>query len=246
MKPGAILIVLTVILFCTTGFTEEITVVTEDWPPYNYEENGRITGMSTEIVEAVLKRAEIKGNFGVYPWGRAYDMALNDENVLIYTITRNEERENLFQWIGPIASRELYLWKLKKRTDIDISHIDDAKKFIVGSEINDAATQLLTGYGFKEDVNLEIVPKNEDNYRKLLEGRIDMFNGVRSSVAFQFKRLGLPFDKIETAFLLVKADTYYMAFGKKTSGELVGRVRNAFEKIKEENVVEEITRKYLR
>lgn len=173
-------------------------------------------------------------------------MALNEENVLIYTITRNEKRENKFQWIGPIASRELYLWKLKKRTDINITSIEDAKKFVVGSEINDAATQMLKEHGFKEDVNLEVVPTNEDNYKKLFEGRIDLFNGVRSSVDFQFKKLGLPFDRIETAFLLVKADTYYMAFGKKTSEELVAKIRTAFETIRKEKKVEAITSKYLR
>ncbi|MCP4150527.1 MAG: amino acid ABC transporter substrate-binding protein [bacterium] len=246
MKFMSIPIVLIVVFFSANIFAEEITVVTEYWPPYNYEKDGVITGLSTEIVRATLERAKVKGNFGVYPWGRAYDMALNDKNVLIYTITRNEKREKLFQWIGPIASRELYLWKLKKRTDIVINDIEEAKKYVVGSEINDAATQMLIDYGFKEDVNLEIVPTNENNYRKLFEGRVDLFNGVRSSVVFQFRKHNLPFDQIETAFLLVKANTYYMAFGKKTSPDLVARIQKAFEAISKEKKVEAITNKYLR
>ncbi len=246
MKAMNLLLVLAAVFFSADIFAEEITVVTEEWPPYNYEENGQVTGLSTEIVRATLAQAKVKGNFGIYPWGRAYDMALNEKNVLIYTITRNEEREKLFHWIGPVASRELYLWKLKKRTDIVISSIEYAKKFVVGSEINDAATEMFTAYGFKEDLNLEIVPANEHNYRKLFEGRIDLFNGVSSSVAFQFKRLGLPFDQIEPAFLLVKADTYYMAFGKKTSDDLVGRIREAFETLRKENRIGPITEKYLR
>lgn len=71
MKFLNILVVLMAVLMSTTGFTEEIIVVTEYWPPYNYEDQGKVTGLSTEIVRATLEQAKVKGNFGVYPWGRA-------------------------------------------------------------------------------------------------------------------------------------------------------------------------------
>ena len=89
-----------IIVFFLSGFFgasiisgETLTIVTEDYPPYNYMENGRITGFSTEIVEAIVRKAGLQGIPKMYPWARAYMMVQNDKDVLIYTITRNQERE---------------------------------------------------------------------------------------------------------------------------------------------------------
>ena len=36
---------------------DELRIVTEELPPYNMTQNGQITGLSTEVVRAVLKEA---------------------------------------------------------------------------------------------------------------------------------------------------------------------------------------------
>ena len=77
----------------------ELEIVTENWRPYNYSEGGDIKGHSTEILEKVLRRSGIKYKIKVYPWARAYKIAQNRKNVLIYTIMRIPSREYLFKWI---------------------------------------------------------------------------------------------------------------------------------------------------
>ena len=39
---------------------QPVRVLTEEFPPYNYTEQGRITGLGTEVVEAVLKELDRK------------------------------------------------------------------------------------------------------------------------------------------------------------------------------------------
>lgn len=56
----------------------ELEMVTEEWPPYNYTGNGKITGISTRVVTETLHRAGIRFRITVYPWKRAYTMALRD------------------------------------------------------------------------------------------------------------------------------------------------------------------------
>ena len=73
-----------------------LTVVTEDLYPYNYIENGELKGQATEIVVKVLKHAGIDYSIQVYPWARAYNLALNNKNVLIYSIVKIPSREKLF------------------------------------------------------------------------------------------------------------------------------------------------------
>src|SRR5437762_1598770 len=71
-----------------------IDVVTEEFPPYNYtlkDKAGKplkITGWGTEVVEAVCKQLHVKPNIQVLPWVRAMQMAKENENVLIYSISR--------------------------------------------------------------------------------------------------------------------------------------------------------------
>ncbi len=93
--------------FPTTASTifsdQDINVVTENWRPYNYEENSKIKGSSTKIVQTVLNQSGFQYAINLYPWARSYQEALNNKNTLIYTIVRIPLREHLFKWVGPVA-----------------------------------------------------------------------------------------------------------------------------------------------
>lgn len=52
---------LALILISGTARAESLTIVTEEMPPFNYTENGNVTGMATEVVRAVLDRAALSG-----------------------------------------------------------------------------------------------------------------------------------------------------------------------------------------
>lgn len=69
-----------------------ITVVTEELPPYNMTLDGKLTGIGTELVEAVMAEAGEAARIQSMPWARAYDTALNSPNVLIYSIARTPQR----------------------------------------------------------------------------------------------------------------------------------------------------------
>ena len=119
----------------------ELKVVTEDFPPFNYKERDKITGMSTEVVQEVLKEVGIKTKIEVYPWVRSYKMALNNKNILIYSIARTKHREKLFKWIGNISPYNVYIYKLKSRDDIKFDSLESAKKYIFGGVKEDVKQQ---------------------------------------------------------------------------------------------------------
>jgi polar amino acid transport system substrate-binding protein len=225
---------------------QEITVVTEEFPPFSYTENGEITGASTEIVRATLAKAGIQANIRVYPWARAYWMASEQKNVLIYTLARTPEREELFKWIGPIVPPiRAALFKLKKRTDIVLTSLDDAKQYDIGVVKNDGGHQILLQYGFEDKKNLFPVTKGEQNIQKLLAERIDLFFSDSLFVMMKTKELGLPVEQIEEVFLAMEVENY-MAFSEQTSDELVERVRTAFEQLKADGTVEAIIDTYFK
>jgi polar amino acid transport system substrate-binding protein len=152
---------------------ENIEVATEIWPPYNYLENDILIGTSTKIVEASLKRENIPFDITIYPWTRAYELAKNKKNILIYTIMRIPEREALFQWIRPLGESDtVYLYQSSARTDIKISSLKDAKKYRIAVVRGDMKHNFLLGQGF-DDSSLYLVSRQEQGVQMLLHKRAD-------------------------------------------------------------------------
>ncbi len=80
---------------------DKLIILTEEYPPDNYMENGKVVGDSTEIVVEILKRIGSKltrQDIRLVPWARAYGEALNDKSTIVYSIGRTTEREHLFKW----------------------------------------------------------------------------------------------------------------------------------------------------
>lgn len=223
---------------------EKIIAVTEEFPPYNYTENGKLTGYSVEVVEELLKRAALDYQIASYPWARAYQMAQRTSNVLIFTIVRTPEREADFYWIGSVAQRKLYLYKLASRTDIRIDKLEDAKKYKLGVARGDETGNFLMKKGFVENTNIDLVPNDISNLRKLLVGRIDFMSGSELSIAYLCKLLGLAESQIERSILLVDQGEYFLAMSKQTSPELAKKVQLTFSEMEKSKVIQEIGKKY--
>ena len=227
-------------------FAEEIRVVTEIWEPYSFEKNGRVIGISTEIVEYSLKRADISisgGKIEVHPWVRSYHAALNSENVLIYTILRTQEREKLFKWVGPIIpSERFYFYKRRTREDISVSSLDEARKYQIGALRGSVHVGFLKNNGFPESV-IQTVGKQDLNLLKLLKGRIDFIIDTDSSLEIRTKQMNLPLSEFEKSLFLFE-NGYYMAFNRKTPYNTVEKVRDAFSELKNEGEIYKIIEKY--
>lgn len=246
MKKGKHLVFIIIISLASVAAAQRITVVTEQWPPYNYQENNVIKGISTEVVQATLNQAGIKARFYVYPWARAYKMASEQKNVLIYTILKNAKREKLFKWIGPIVPlAKMCLFKSSEQSGLVINSLEDAKKYRVGVVYNTSTHQLLLAQGFQKGKNLFPVPKQ--NITKLLKGRLDLITDREITLAMSMKILDKSFSKVEKVFILSEWDQgFYMAFNIKTSDQIIAQVQKALKQIKAEGIPETVMQKYLK
>ncbi len=66
------------LLFTLPSWAGPLTIVTEDFPPYNYEQDGKASGLSSEVVQAVLKEIGLQADIIFYPWRRAYHAVQNN------------------------------------------------------------------------------------------------------------------------------------------------------------------------
>lgn len=72
----------------------KLTILTKNLPTLNYLKNGELVGYSVDIVKEIQKRVGSYEQIKVLPWARAYNMALNEENIVLFSITLTEERKD--------------------------------------------------------------------------------------------------------------------------------------------------------
>lgn len=244
MKCLIIILVLATSLI-TTSFANDLKVATEEFPPLNYSENGKIKGISTEVVEAVLARAGITAGIEIYPWARCYRMVLEQPNVMAFSMGRTPEREDLFIWIGPIAPPiKTAFFKLKQRGDILLTSLVEAKKYKIGVVRDSGGHKVLLAEGFEDEANLFPVSTIEQNLKKLFSGRIDFLFYNNMTVLTKTKELGQPPSQLEEALVFGQFETY-MALNKNTDKATVTKMRTAFEQIRSDGIIRDIEKKYL-
>jgi len=226
------------------AYAQKITVVTEEYPPYNYmNDDKQVVGISTEVVKEALRRAHLEYTIDLYPWSRAYKMAQEEANVLIYSIGRNEKRETLFKWVDFIAPYDVYLYKLKTRTDIRATDLDGLKRYTIGSVRHDIRAQYLEKQGMK----LELVPDDHANAKKLDHGRIDLFPIDELGMVSLFRREGLDPESLAKVMKLDALPSgLYMAFSLQTTDEVVNKCKAALAEMRKDGTLDRIRSKYLR
>ncbi|MCG2774673.1 MAG: transporter substrate-binding domain-containing protein [Desulfobacterales bacterium] len=218
----------------------ELTILTENLPPLNYLKDGVLVGPSVEIVKEIQRRVGSHEQIKVYPWARAYKMALEDENIVLFGTTYTKERHDKFKWIGPLATKRDIL-VAKKGSGIKINSLEDAKKVKrIGTLRDDTRERLLNSLGF---TNLEPVSDEQKNAKKLVLGRIDLWTYKKPGLKTVCELAGVDYNEIEEVYHLRKIDLM-IAFSKKTSDSIVQNWRNAFDEMLADGTIMQIRKKW--
>ena len=228
-------IALLLALFCGSSPAQTIKGVTED-TSFSYLENGKVAGPASEVVEATLKRAGLNDyRLALYPWARAYDMAQQEPNVLIYLIARTTAREAMFKWAGEIMRIEYPVYKLRERKDIVAPDLQAAKNYTVGVLRDDVRHQYLQSQGFTK---LVVSAQNADNFKKLLNQQVQLVPMPERDAIQLCADAKVDFAQLEQVFTLDALTTgLYMAYSQSTSDNIVARTRTAFNSLKAEGVI---------
>ena len=197
-----------------------VKVVTEDWKPFSFEEDGVVKGSSTEIVRQVLDRMGADYSFKVYPWARAYSMAREDENTLIFAIVRTPEREPLFRWVGQVApTDQSSFYKLRSRDDIVINSLEDTKPYTIVTNRDSDKHQFLVANGFEK-----IILESDQvlTVKLFLSGRTDLLIMHDINLLPHLEALEIPLEKLERVLVAFESRPF-MAFSKRTSDDIVNK-----------------------
>ncbi|MDR3369877.1 MAG: transporter substrate-binding domain-containing protein [Rhodoferax sp.] len=234
-------LVLASALISTVAHSQTVRAVTET-TPYTFLKGNRVVGPATEVVEKTLQTAGLTDyQFKLYPWARAYDMALKEPGVLIYLIARTPVREQQFQWAGEIMKIQYHLYRLSERTDIHVKTLADAKNYTIGVMRDDVRQQYLQTKGF---FRLAISAQSIDNFNKLIKRQVDLVPLTEDDASSLCAQAHFDCGGLERVLTLDEASTgLYMAYSTSTGASIVQKTRAAFDKLKADGTVRRIMEK---
>lgn len=216
--------------------------VTEIMSPFQLKQNNKLTGFAVDLIDEVISRAQIDGDIEVYPWARAYNIALSEPNVFIFTLVKTKERLKKFNWIDEYYVATDSFYALSSRKDIVINSIADAKKYITCIPRNDVGEQRLIKLGF-DDTNLKRVAVQSQCLGMLQRNRVDLnlFNaqGIRSLA----NKFNVEHKHFKRVYVVSKA-VMGVAASKTSDPLLVERVRKALVEVKSEPFYDQLLDKW--
>ena len=131
----------------------ELTVIGENYPPFSFLADGKVTGSSVDLIEEISADAGIpvnRSDISLYPWAEVYNMTVNGSSTLLLAVYRTPDRESDLQWVGPVANDSSAVF-VGSEAGISITTTDSLKTLKVGVVSGDAHYGMLTGYGVSEN-----------------------------------------------------------------------------------------------
>jgi len=232
---------------CLAGASQngELQVVTEDWPPYDYlSASGEVAGINTALVRAVLKQAGLHATVQMYPWARAYFMAQNRPNTLIFSMARSKARENQFIWIGELMRRDDRFYRAQGHHSVTPTSIADIKAHYTVCVVNkDIAESDLQRLGFVQNRNYIATPSFGDCMKMVQTGAVSLLINAPLSLQWEARQHR---GEVHTSFESVlpldasAQEPFYLAASLNTPLDIIKRLREAFSMLQQSGQLDNI------
>ncbi|MCK9556714.1 MAG: transporter substrate-binding domain-containing protein [Candidatus Cloacimonetes bacterium] len=207
---------------------EELRLLTENYPPLTFIQNEEVTGFGTDVVNAI--QAELGTDFPIQltSWEDAYATALSEENVVLFTMDKTPEREELFHFIGPLGSNVASFYCHRDRMLVP-NDVEKAKTYkSIATTTNWFTEQHLRELGFKNIVS------NKDpiqSVKLLANKQADLAVFTDVTLAELCREAEVEPDTFTPVLELLSTD-YYIAISKITNVKIVEKWQKAFNTIK--------------
>jgi polar amino acid transport system substrate-binding protein len=219
------------------------TYLTEEAPPQNYLEKGELKGLAVDLLKEMWKKLGMAPKkIQVLPWSEGYHKALTTPNTVLFSMTRLEEREKLFKWVGPIRTPRFGL-VARASDNIKLQGIKDAAKYRIGTVKDDASEVLLLTRDVVKQDTLNRSPDLKTAMDRLRTGKIDIIAYGEESVWSYIKLQKWNEREFEKVSSISGASDFY-AFNKETPDEVIRKFQEALIAVKRDKVFTHLLNKY--
>lgn len=226
-----------ILTLATPVYALNLTIYTEEFPPFNYTQQGKITGVSSEVVKNVMAATGYHFKIKALPWSESYKRAQSEKNTLIYSISRTKSREHLFKWIGVVAPTTYSVKALVSRKDIKIKRLQDMKHYRIGTNVDDVMEHWLLHQGFQLSDFTRTTGKYStlENFENLLNNKIDVWPAPDAVAYYIARQQGHsnPDAIMKSVFKLqALSGGYYIAGGLNTPDNVIATITKALNDFK--------------
>jgi len=225
-----------------TASAVTLSFLTEENPPFNYSENGKVVGSVTEIVQQISIRAGHPAAIEIMPWDEAFVRAQAERNTCVFATARLENRERLFLWVGPLATN---YWALFGKGDfaVPIRAIKDLAPYRIGAVNRDAKGEFLRENAV---TNLKLVRDDRENPPRLLlpsdnPDHIDLW--ISSLYSGRSVAKAAKVADVKLVFL-AREEPLYLACNPQTDRAVVKALTDALEKLRADGSLARINAQY--
>ena len=211
---------------------ESLIYLTENFPPYNYGQTGDIHGVSLDILEVLFEELNIdlgQSDILLTDWLTAYDKVQNEEGTVLFSMVRNDDRESLFKWLGPISPHK----------EVIISRSGSGVKIITDSDLDQYTIGVASGYpsyGLLRDKGVD--PSHILEYESIAELYEALINEDIRCISYSEQAnqlilavMGINPEDYEISYT-IQVDQLYFAFNPSVSDALIELFQETLDEIK--------------
>ncbi|MFN4309526.1 MAG: substrate-binding periplasmic protein [Ferrovibrio sp.] len=160
----------------------------ENFPPYNFIEQGRVAGLDAEIIDALVRRAGAVPQIDPQPWVRVQDLLERGEVDAAFQFVGRPDRFEKYFMVGPFRTGQT-VFAGRPDSDLRWNELSDLRGYRIGT---------IRGYTYGEafDTALGLTKEaaagdNSQLVRMLAARRVDLIVGDRETLTFFARREGV-------------------------------------------------------
>mgnify|MGYP005846093653 CR=1 FL=1 len=231
--------ILLILSLAISLYASEFFIMTEELKPFNYKENGKLKGVSVEIVEEVLENIGYDNEFiRVYPWSRAINVLNSNKKAVLFSMSYTKQRAKKYKFACPLSEIEVHFF-MNKNNDFKVKKLEDAKDLTIGVVQDFAVHKYLVKKGFE---NFDYSSSTAIMVQKLLENKIDAFGAV----PYAIKSLDFDTSHVKQSKIKLYTTELCIAFNNQISDIEVKKWENELLKIRQNGKYEAIYKKYIK
>jgi polar amino acid transport system substrate-binding protein len=225
----------------TKDYAKEIEAfkfLTENYPPFNYEEEGMVYGVSADILHGLFAKMNVNASdvsLEIDEWEKVYQKTLSESNSMLFSVVRIPEREHLFKWVGPIAPQKDVIIALTSQ-QIAINNPADLATHTIGVIAGYSNIAQLTNLGVPQSM-LIAVHSIETLYNGLTSGLFDCIAYSEIGHNLVVGSLGYEQEDFDIAYA-IQVTQLYFALNINTSDELIEYMQSVLDNFKMDKTVD--------
>ena len=220
---------------------KDILWITEDYPPFHYQDGNSKKGFAIEILNEIFRRSRVPfksdEQIYVFPWARAVKEISNNTKAALLTMAYTPERHNLFALSESLFEEQIALISLEDN-QLNFEHLHEIENHVIGVVRDDIGERLLKDMG-PDELHLIHVLSSKELLQMLIKKRVDAIAYSVDIIRYQLQQLFGTQHQLKIHITLAELPTS-IAFNKQVAPGLLLAINDAIINLKQDGTIEHI------